>query len=204
MLPRINVTTNIVAVADVLTRSFSDSPVTAYVLHNKDSTWHAPIIPLDILQPKMVEWTTYKAKIGGELVEAGDYAAAAIWFPPGVDLPASSDDDERLVEYRKTSGKLKKEFLKGRQYWYLNMIGRHPERSDPGVIRALFEPYIERAHEQKVPIWLEAVSDHSRQVYEHFGFKTVATFRIGLGKVTPRGELQEGGEGIPLYAMILE
>jgi hypothetical protein len=30
------------------------------------------------------------------------------------------------------AGKAKKDYLKGRKYWYLNMIARHPERKDPG------------------------------------------------------------------------
>ncbi|QKX55455.1 uncharacterized protein TRUGW13939_02548 [Talaromyces rugulosus] len=204
MVPRIKVTTDIVAISDVLTRAFSNAPVTSYVVREKNSQWTAPNIPLDILKPKMLEWTTYKSRIGGELAEAGNYAAVAIWFPPGVNLPPSPDDDERVVEYRRVSGEIKKQFLKGRQYWYLNMIARHPERTEPGVIRALFDPYIERARQDGVPLWLEAISDHSRQVYEHFGFKTVAEFRTGLGKATPEGDLQEGGEGIRLWAMILE
>ena len=73
-----------------------------------------------------------------------------------------------------------------------------------GVIRALFEPYIARARHEGVPIWLEAVSEHSKQVYEHLGFRTVATLHMGAGKATPDGELQVGGQGVPIYAMILE
>jgi hypothetical protein len=80
MVPRINVTTDIVAVSDVLTRAFSNAPVTSYVLREKNSQWTAPNIPLDLLKPKMLEWTTYKSRIGGELAEAGNYAAVAIWF----------------------------------------------------------------------------------------------------------------------------
>jgi hypothetical protein len=73
-----------------------------------------------------------------------------------------------------------------------------------GVIRALFEPYFARAQEQGVPLWLEAISEHSKEVYEHLGFKTVATVRMGVGKATAEGELQEGGEGVLVYAMIKE
>lgn len=120
------------------------------------------------------------------------------------------------------AGKAKKEYLGNRKYWYLNMIARHPDRKDPGklipiayqykthelsiegVIRALFEPYIARAKQDGVPIWLEAVTEHSKQVYEHLGFRTVTSLRMGPGKASPDGELQDGGEGIPIYAMILE
>lgn len=80
----------------------------------------------------------------------------------------------------------------------------HKALTTEGVIRALFEPYIARAKEDGVPIWLEAVTEHSKQVYEHLGFRTVATLRMGPGKASPDGELQDGGEGIPIYAMILE
>ena len=51
---------------------------------------------------------------------------------------------------------------------------------------------------------IEAITEHSKQVYEHLGFRTVATLRMGPGKASPDGELQDGGEGIPIYAMILE
>lgn len=105
---------------------------------------------MDLLGPKMLEWTTYKQSKGGEIIEADNFAAAAIWyassdffinitytnewvrFPPGVELPASADDDEGVVEYRAMAGKAKKEFLGDRKYWYLNMIARNPERKDPG------------------------------------------------------------------------
>lgn len=80
MIPRARVTTDIAAVSNVLTHAFSNVAVTAYVLREKDSKWTAPNIPVELLKPKMLEWTTYKSSIGGELVEAGDYAAVAIWF----------------------------------------------------------------------------------------------------------------------------
>ncbi|EED24594.1 conserved hypothetical protein [Talaromyces stipitatus ATCC 10500] len=204
MPPRISVTNDIRAVSNLFTLAFRDSPPTVFVLRDRDSTWPVSSIPLDILGPKMVEWTTYKQSMGGELVESDNFAAAAIWFPPGAELPASSEDDEKIRQFRAMAARAKKEFLNGKKYWYLNMIARHPERKEPGVIRALFEPYIARAREEGATIWLEAVSEHSKQVYEHFGFRTVATMRMGEGKASPDGELQDGGEGILVYAMILE
>ncbi|KAF5014254.1 hypothetical protein F66182_14827, partial [Fusarium sp. NRRL 66182] len=158
MPPRVNITSDIHTISNLFALAFRESAPTVYVLRARDSTWPVSSIPLDLLGPKMIEWTTYKQSRGGELVEADNFAAAAIWFPPGADLPASANDDERLVEYRAMAGKAKKEYLGDRKYWYLNMIARHPERKDPGVIRALFEPYIARAKEDGVPIWLEAIT----------------------------------------------
>lgn len=78
------------------------------------------------------------------------------------------------------------------------------ELTSTGAVRALFDPYIARAREERVPLWLEAVSEHSKQVYEHIGFRTVATMRVGAGNATADGELKKGGEGILVYAMIME
>jgi hypothetical protein len=147
-------TTDIEKVTDVLTAGFKDSTLTAFVLRTPESTWPVDSIPEDILRPFMLSSTTKKEALGAELVEAGDYAAAAIWcvlltiflsasvnyvingmcgrFPPGVDLPPRPDDDERTLEYRNVWSKIKKEHLQGRRYWYLNMIARHPERREPG------------------------------------------------------------------------
>lgn len=55
-----------------------------------------------------------------------------------------------------------------------------------------------------MPLYLEAVSEHSRQVYEHIGFHTLATFRVAVGRASADGEFKEGGEGIVMYAMMME
>lgn len=83
MSSRISVTNEIERLSEVLTLGFQHIPFTAYVLRSADSTWPVSEIPVDILGPKMIEWTKYKQSLGAELVESGDFAAAAIWsvFP---------------------------------------------------------------------------------------------------------------------------
>jgi hypothetical protein len=73
-----------------------------------------------------------------------------------------------------------------------------------GVVRALVDPWLQRARAEVVPAWLEAITEHSRQVYEHLGFRTVGEGRFGVGKANARGELEEGGEGMVVYGMIAE
>jgi hypothetical protein len=68
----------------------------------------------------------------------------------------------------------------------------------------LFDPYIARARAEGIPLWLESISEHSRQVYEHLGFRTVAEARMGVGKANAKGELEEDGEGVLVYGMICE
>jgi hypothetical protein len=73
-----------------------------------------------------------------------------------------------------------------------------------GVVRVLIDPYLRKAREAGVPVWLEAISDHGRQVYEHLSFRTAAEVRLGVGRVNGDGELDAHGEGLVVYGMIAE
>lgn len=72
------------------------------------------------------------------------------------------------------------------------------------MIRALFEPYLQRAQEAGLPAWLEATNEHARDVYAHFGFKVVGEVIIGQGTIDSNGSVVEGGEGVIIYGMIKE
>lgn len=80
MPPRVNITSDIHTISNLFALAFRESAPTVYVLRARDSTWPVSSIPLDLLGPKMIEWTTYKQSRGGELVEADNFAAAAIWY----------------------------------------------------------------------------------------------------------------------------
>ncbi len=71
-----------------------------------------------------------------------------------------------------------------------------------GAVRALVSPFLDRAREEGLPVWLEATNEHARDVYAHLGFSVVEEFRIGKGDVNSEGWLQEDGEGVLIYAMI--
>ena len=102
-----------------------------------------------------------KAASGGILAEAGNWAAAALWFvvhpglqllnssrlslhcenfadlvrrfPPGVERPLPNlSPGSPLNEYFEKFAQAKKRHLGDREYWYLNLIGRHPNRTEPG------------------------------------------------------------------------
>ena len=53
-----------------------------------------------------------------------------------------------------------------------------------------------------VPIWLEATTKHSRDVYAKSGFELVDSIPLGKGKSDEHGVKKEGGEGFEIYAMI--
>lgn len=55
-------------------------------------------------------------------------------FPPGALLPPLDREKagEAAWNYYSTTGRLKKKYLGDRKYWYLNILGRDPNRQDPG------------------------------------------------------------------------
>ena len=73
-----------------------------------------------------------------------------------------------------------------------------------GLIRALVDPYLQKAADEGVPAWLEATTKHSRDVYEHLGFREVDQIVIGEGKADVAGNITDGGKGITIFCMIIE
>jgi hypothetical protein len=55
-------------------------------------------------------------------------------IPPGVEKPPPTTTviPEGVVEYQEKTKALKKKYIGDRRYWYLNLIGRHPDRLDKG------------------------------------------------------------------------
>ena len=76
--------------------------------------------------------------------------------------------------------------------------------TEAGVVRALIVTYLKKARAEGILVWLEAITEHGRQVYEHLSFRTVAEVRLGVGKATSKGELDANGEGLIVYGMLAE
>lgn len=79
MSPQVKITDDIDAAANLFALAFRHNPLTAFVFRTPESTWPVSNIPLDIIGPKMIEGVKYKLASGAELVEADNFAAAAIW-----------------------------------------------------------------------------------------------------------------------------
>jgi hypothetical protein len=66
-------------VAEVIATAFSSSFFTAYLLRSPDSTWPTDQIPPEIIKPHFQKNVLRKVELGAELVEAGNFAAVAVW-----------------------------------------------------------------------------------------------------------------------------
>jgi len=52
------------------------------------------------------------------------------------------------------------------------------------------------------PIWLEATTAYSRDIYTRLGFQIIDEIVLGKGKVAPDGTASKGGEGVKVWGML--
>lgn len=133
-----------------------------------------------------------KVGLGSSVVEADNFAAVACWEPPGATRGQYNDEElQELAKKRpiyaafnRDIDNAKNECLgEGQKHWQLSLMARDPLRTSKGAVRAIIEPYVQRAKEDGVPIWLIAGNERARDVYAYFGFKLVKVVYSGEEKV---------------------
>jgi hypothetical protein len=151
-----------------------------------------------------------KMELGCVIVEAGNWAAAACWKPPGSDPGPIPNEMLRnrpvfadyVRKYEAAKSRVLGSFVESGQYWHLSLMARDPETHTKGAVRAVIEPYLRKAVEDGVPILIEACSPRARDVYSYFGFVIVEEFWIGETKYGSDGYEEEGGPGVPSWFMV--
>ncbi|CAH2353846.1 hypothetical protein CLIB1423_13S00122 [[Candida] railenensis] len=178
----------------VIERAFFNVPMCRYKLrvsHKLDETG----TPLDFdthFKDSTIKRVTQLVDAGGIILQFQDFAAVAIWFPPGVKPPAGdSEGTPSYVDYYSKSTAIKKKNHEklGNEYWYLNTIARDPDITyghegirSSGVVGPLIRSILWQASQNNIPAVLEAISDRARDIYLHYGFEVVDTFELGQGE----------------------
>lgn len=62
-------------------------------------------------------------------------------------------------------------------------MARDPLKTSKGAVRAIIEPFVRRAREERVPVWCVAGNEKARDVYAYFGFEVVRVVYSGEEKV---------------------
>ncbi|KAE9377349.1 hypothetical protein N431DRAFT_436582 [Stipitochalara longipes BDJ] len=133
-----------------------------------------------------------KVGLGSLIVEADKFAAVACWEPPGaVHRNHTVEELEEIAKERPIYAAFihdneaaRSECLgDGQKCWQLSLMARDPLRTSKGAVRAVIEPFVERAKEERVPIWCVAGNERARDVYAYFGFKVVKVIYSGEEKV---------------------
>lgn len=117
---------------------------------------------------------------------AGDFAAVALWLPPGVEpdgeamgkiieahMPSENmEDGGGLVEQMN-------KFHPQEPHWYLPLIGTDPAHQGKGYGADLMAHAIWRCDERGEPAYLESSNPANVPFYERFGFKVMGEIQQG-------------------------
>ncbi|TVY67401.1 Puromycin N-acetyltransferase [Lachnellula suecica] len=173
--------------ADISSRACLSDPLN--MLFQRDATGSsAPILVSNLYASTLARINT-KLSHGSFIVEADDFAAVACWEPPTAVQDNHSAAELGELQFIQEIEDAKKACLGERKCWLLSLMARDPGMISKGAVRAVIEPFVERARTHGVPVWLVAGNERARDVYAYFGFVVV--------KVVYSGE-----ERIPTWCMV--
>ncbi|PIA90920.1 putative N-acetyltransferase [Cercospora beticola] len=204
--------------ADLLAVIFRDDPVIRFMLCSLTQQQRDAYIK---------EWfqTVLQAAAVNDAIfqEADNWSSVAVWMKPGKKVvsfvtfiqPAFIQTlfklgfgglKRMLVDFSSATDAIKARQLKARgikRFYYLFFIGTVDEQQGRGLAKIVVKRWQEKClQEGGVPIWLEATTPKSRDVYLKCGFEVVEELVMGAGTHDARGEFAEGGEGVRLWAML--
>ncbi|KAI5358980.1 putative acyl-CoA N-acyltransferase [Septoria linicola] len=155
--------------------------------------------------------------------EADNFSSMAVWITPGKKVVNYANIIQSgfiqtlfklgfggvkrmLVDFVSVSDAIKARQLKQKgieKYYYLFFVGTVEESQGRGLAKVLIRKWQERsAEEGDFPIWLEATTPKSRDVYVKCGFEVLEEMTLGIGTHNADGDFEKGGEGVKLWAML--
>lgn len=109
-----------------------------------------------------------------------------------------------LVDYQSQSDACKKKGLPKdvERYWYLFFIGTDVGARGRGLASNVIRRKQAEAEKEDLPIWLEATTATSRDIYRKCGFEVVGEFVLGKGSHARNGAVEKGVDGVVVWAML--
>lgn len=110
-----------------------------------------------------------------------------------------------LREYVPMAEAAKLKCLEGtKQYYYLFILGTHPDFEGQGLGSALVRAIQEKVQQEDelLPLWLEATTEKSMRLYSRAGFEVGGEMHLGKGWADADGMSKEGGEGVMVWGMV--
>ncbi|CAG9940184.1 unnamed protein product [Clonostachys rosea f. rosea IK726] len=201
----------------ILTPAFEDDPVYNWLLCDLPEPKRKAM-----LQKLLSGFLTQGSLNGGIFIQAENFASCGLFMPPNTSmenvwtLPSAGIFTalweigigcfkRAMVEYNGSVEPLmKKAFTKTEQkeHWYVFIMATDVDRRRKGHASKLLAHLQDRAREGKHPIWLEATTDASRELYLKLGFEVVGDIVLGKGEVRDDGLLKDDGEGITIWSML--
>jgi len=168
---------NISELADMLTLAFDSDPVLRWVMRNDDKRSEALRRLLTYILRESIPYS--------EVMTTEELDACAVWVPPGIwsKPPGLLESIRMLPETLRWTGwsRFKKymdldvaEFAKPSEpYFYLVILGVHPDRWGLGLASALLCHTLSRLDVIGMPAYLENSNLANQSLYQHCGFKVL-------------------------------
>ena len=147
--------------------------------------------------PRIAEGCAGRAFDCGTAHVLENFAAVALWLPPGVEsdeatfgaLIAESYGGQIPRDFSAV-GEQMAQFHPAGELWYLPMIGVDPVAQGRGLGSALLGYALAACDRDGLPAYLEATNPRNRALYERHGFRVI--------------EVIQAGSSPPLWAMLRE
>ena len=97
--------------------------------------------------------------------------SVAIWEPPGTDGAPVAAPTERMRRYDAAVHAL----LPEEPFWYLGVLGTHPDHAGHRYGRTLMAEGLRRATDDRLPAYLETSKPANVDLYRRAGWEVVAT-----------------------------
>jgi GNAT superfamily N-acetyltransferase len=89
-----------------------------------------------------------------------------------------------------------------KEHWYVFIMGTAEDRRRQGLAGTLLEQMQGLARSDGRPLWLEATTAYSRDLYLKHGFTAVGEAGLGKGTVGADGLPAKGGDGVTIWGMV--
>lgn len=200
--------------ATLYEEAFRDDPVIRYMLGLSEKSKG------DYLRKYFRCLLTAASLNGATFTETDDWSSCCVLMSPGqrVDniwtlLPAGMPGivwklglggfRRMMMEYAPLTDAAKAKGLAGqKRYYYVFFLGTADKARGRGYGSSLIRQAQDFARKDGLPMWLEATTKESYELYMRLGFETVEQLVLGKGTAAADGTLQEGGEGVPVWAMV--
>ena len=132
-----------------------------------------------------------KVSLGAQIVEADNFAAVVCWEPPGALRSLDLEELEVIAKTRPIYASFLRNIQSARseclgvekKCWQFTLMARDPLRTSRGAVRAVLEPFLKKAKEERLPVWCVAGNERARDVYAYFGFRVVKVVYSGEERV---------------------
>ena len=122
----------------------------------------------------------------GSADEIGEFAAVALWLPPGVtpngEAMGALIEGNMPPERMRDGGGLMEQmnrFHPHEPHWYLPLIGTDPVYRGKGYGSALLAHAMRRCDRDRLPAYLESSNPANVPLYERFGFEVIGEIQSG-------------------------